>query len=62
MLRLGIIFHLFIGSTLAGSGVVAALSMGYDTLAPIILSAIIGFILSIPVTYFVTKAVLANIK
>jgi predicted PurR-regulated permease PerM len=55
MLRLGFILHLFIGSTLAGSAVVAALVMGHDTLAPILIAAALGFVAAFPVTYLVTK-------
>ncbi len=60
MLRMALIFHLFIGSTLAGVAVVAALASGYDTLNPILIAALIGFLVSIPVTYFVAKAVYEN--
>lgn len=55
MLRLGFILHLFIGSTLAGSAVIAALAMGQDTLRPILIAAALGFIAAFPVTYVVTK-------
>ncbi|EAQ23503.1 hypothetical protein [Roseovarius sp. 217] len=55
MLRLGLILHLFIGSTLSGSAVIAALTMGYDTLYPILIAALLGFIAAFPVTYIVTK-------
>ena len=55
MLRLGFILHLFIGSTLAGSAVIAALVMGGDTLTPILLAAALGFVAAVPVTYVVTK-------
>ena len=37
MLRIALIFHLFIGTTLAGVAMVAALTMGYDTLQPVLL-------------------------
>lgn len=57
MLRLGLILHLFIGSTLAGIGVIVALVTGFDTLAPILITALIGFVLSVPATYLVTKAI-----
>ena len=60
MLRMALIFHLFIGSTLAGVAVVASLAAGYDTLNPILVAALIGFLVSIPVTYFVAKAVYDN--
>lgn len=55
MLRLGLILHLFIGSTLSGSAVIAALAMGQDTLQPILIAAALGFIAAFPVTYVVTK-------
>ena len=60
MLRLGLILHLFIGSTVAGSAVIAALVMGQDTLRPILIAALAGFILSFPVTFFVTRAVVSR--
>lgn len=55
MLRLGLILHLFIGSTLAGSAVIAALVMGQDTLRPILIAALLGFIAAVPVSYIVAK-------
>jgi len=56
MLRLGFILHLFIGSTLAGIGVIAALVSGYDTLYPILIAALVGYALSFPATWAVTRA------
>lgn len=55
MLRLGFILHLFIGTTLAGSAVIAALVMGMDTLRPIVLAALLGFVAALPVTWLVTR-------
>jgi uncharacterized membrane protein len=55
MLRLGFILHLFIGSTLAGIGVIAALVSGYDTLYPILIAALVGYVLSFPATWAVTR-------
>lgn len=55
MLRLGLILHIFIGSTLAGSAIITALVLGHDTLLPILIAAAIGFIVAIPVTWVVTK-------
>jgi hypothetical protein len=57
MLRLALIIHLFIGSTLAGSAVVAALAAGFDTLTPILLAALAGLVVSIPVTWVVAKKI-----
>lgn len=55
MIWLGIILHLFIGSTMAGVAVIAALVMGRDTLVPILIAAAVGFASAFPVTYVVTK-------
>lgn len=55
MLRLSLILHLFIGSTLAGSAVIAALVMGQDTLKPILIAAALGFFAAFPVSYLVAK-------
>jgi predicted PurR-regulated permease PerM len=60
MLRLGFILHLFIGSTLAGVGVIAALSTGYDSLYPILVAALIGFLAAFPVTWAVTRKLYEN--
>ncbi|WP_321364340.1 CTP synthetase [Celeribacter sp.] len=53
----GILFSL-ISTTLMGTAVVVALTMGKDTLQPILIAAAIGFVVSIPVTWFVTKKIL----
>ena len=55
MLRLGFILHLFIGSTLAGAAVIAALVTGHDTMTPILIAAALGFVAAFPVTYMVTR-------
>ncbi|KGM88892.1 hypothetical protein rosmuc_01114 [Roseovarius mucosus DSM 17069] len=59
MLRLGLILHLFIGSTLSGSAVIAALVIGQDTLQPILIAALLGFIAAFPVSYIVAKKLYA---
>ncbi|MDX5382493.1 MAG: CTP synthetase [Rhodobacterales bacterium] len=60
MLRLGFILHLFIGSTLAGVGVIAALTTGYDSLYPILIAALVGFVAAFPVTWAVTRKLYEN--
>ncbi|RBI75680.1 CTP synthetase [Roseovarius sp. TE539] len=60
MLRLGFILHLFIGSTMAGSAVIAALVMGHDTLNPILVAAGLGFLAAFPVTYVVTRKLMSG--
>jgi hypothetical protein len=57
MLRLGAILHLFIGATLSGSGLIAALVVGYDSRGVLVAAALAGFFLSLPVTYWVAKAI-----
>lgn len=55
--QLILIMHIFISSALAGSGVIAALSMGYDTLIPILIAAGAGFLLAFPVSWFVVREI-----
>jgi len=57
MVRLALILHLFIGSTLAGVAVIAALTMGLDTLRPILWAALAGFVVSLPVTCAVARQI-----
>lgn len=56
-LMLVLILHIFIGSTVAGSAVVVALATGYDTLAPILITAGIGFLAAFPVSWYVVKRI-----
>lgn len=58
MYRLAFIIHLFVGSTLAGSAMVAALVMGHDTLNPLLIAALVGFLAAFPVTWVITKMIL----
>ncbi|MCZ0812966.1 MAG: CTP synthetase [Pseudomonadota bacterium] len=55
MLRLGLILYLFIGTTLAGSAMVAALAAGYDTTWPVIISSAVGFVVAAPVAWLVAR-------
>ncbi|MBE1297112.1 CTP synthetase [Phycobacter azelaicus] len=55
MFRLAFILHLFIGSTLAGSAVIAALVLGQDSLQPILFAAAVGFLTAFPVTWLVAR-------
>lgn len=57
MMRLASILYSLISTTVAGTLVIAALTMGYDTLVPILIAAGIGFVVSLPVAYFVAKAI-----
>lgn len=55
----GILFSL-IATTLAGSCIVVALTMGYDTLQPLLIAAAIGGVAAIPATYIISKAIIDN--
>jgi hypothetical protein len=51
-----------VGTTVAGTAVIAVLTMGYDTWQPIVGAALAGFVLAIPATWYVNKLVRENIK
>lgn len=53
----GILFSL-ISTTLMGTAVVVALTMGQDTLKPILVSAAIGFVSAIPITWYIAKKIM----
>ncbi|MEC8294855.1 MAG: CTP synthetase [Pseudomonadota bacterium] len=55
MLRLAAILHLFIGATLSGTCLIIALVMGHDTVVGLLTAALIGFVLSLPLTYVVAR-------
>ncbi len=55
MVTLMLILHVFIGSTLAGTFVIGALTMGFDTLPAILMSAVVGFFAAFPVSWMVAK-------
>ncbi|APX13592.1 CTP synthetase [Tateyamaria omphalii] len=51
------VLHIFIGASLAGTGVIAALSLGFGTVGPILIAAAIGFVAAFPVTWIVQKRI-----
>lgn len=55
MSRLMMTLFSMISTTMMGVGVVVALTSGNDTLQPILIAAAIGFVLSIPVSWYVAK-------
>ena len=55
MLKLIPLIYIIAGATLAGIFMVAGLTMGYDTLKPIIIEALSGFAVALPVTWLVAK-------
>lgn len=57
MLRLAGILYSLIATTLAGSFVIAALTMGYDTLQPILVAAAAGFAAALPAAWVIAKKI-----
>jgi hypothetical protein len=57
MLRLASILYSLIATSLAGSFIIAVLTMGYGTLQPILLAAAVGAVAALPVSYLVAKKI-----
>lgn len=55
MLPLALLIHIFVGSTLAGSAVIAVLTLGYGTLTPILVAAVAGFVAGVPASWVIAK-------
>lgn len=55
MFRLASLLFSLIATTLAGTGVIISLTMGYDTLQPILISAAIGAVIALPVSWYVAQ-------
>lgn len=55
MSPLTLIIHIFLGSTLAGSAVVAVLAMGYASWTTILIAAVVGFVAAFPASYLVAR-------
>ena len=60
MFRLASLLFSIIGTTLAGSAIVVALTMGQDTLVPVVTAAVIGFAAALPVTWIVARKIAAQ--
>ena len=57
MSRLYMVLYSMIGTAMAGSGVIAALTMGMDRLAPILTGAAIGAALALPVSWVIARRI-----
>lgn len=57
MIRLASILYSIVATTLAGIGVIAVLTAGYDTTVPIIVAAAIGAVIAVPVSYLVARKI-----
>jgi hypothetical protein len=55
MLRLTMLIYSILGATLAGIGVVAALSMGFYAVTPIVVAAAVGAVVALPGSWLVAR-------
>ncbi len=60
MLRITLILHLVVGTALAGSLIIAGLVMGLDALWPILGLGIVGYIVAVPVSWLIARAMMQN--
>jgi hypothetical protein len=56
MTHLARILYTLISTSLAGTFIVVALVVGWDTLNPILIAAALGFVAALPVTFLVNRA------
>ncbi len=57
MTRLMLVIFSMASTALMGAFIVAALTMGKDTLQPILIAAALGFVAAIPVSWYVAKQI-----
>jgi hypothetical protein len=57
MLRLAVVIYIFLGPTLAGAAIVAALTMGLFDTASVLAAAVAGFVLALPASWVVAKQI-----
>ncbi len=55
MSPLTLIIHIFLGSTLAGSAVIAVLVMGHASWTTLLIAAVVGFVAAFPVSFLVAR-------
>ncbi len=56
-MRLMMILYSVIGTAMAGTGVIAVLTMGQVTLVPILVAAAAGAVLAVPVSWAVARQI-----
>lgn len=56
-MRLTMILYSMIATAMAGAGVIAVLTAGYDTLWPILIAAAVGAVLALPVAWAVARQI-----
>jgi predicted PurR-regulated permease PerM len=57
MSRLMLVLFSIISTSLMGAAIVVALTMGLDTLRPILVAAAIGFVAAVPASWFVARRI-----
>ena len=57
MFRLASMLYAIFATSLAGAGVIAVLTMGYDTMFPILAAAAVGAVIAVPVAFLVAKRI-----
>ncbi len=55
MSPLTLILHIFLGSTLAGSAVIAVLVLGFASWTAMLIAAVGGFVAAFPASYMVAR-------
>lgn len=55
MYRLALLLFIIIGASMAGILVVVAIIAGLDTKTPILVAALVGFALAVPVSYLIAQ-------
>ncbi len=55
MSPLTLILHIFLGSTLAGSAVIAVLVLGFASWTTMLIAAVAGFVAAFPASYMVAR-------
>lgn len=56
-MRLMMILFSMIGTALAGAGIILVLTLGYGTLWPIVVAAVAGAILALPVSWLIAREI-----
>ncbi|CTQ31542.1 hypothetical protein [Jannaschia rubra] len=60
MFQLAAILFSMVATSTMGIAIIAVLTMGYATLVPILIAAGVGFVVAIPATWFIVRAIQSN--
>jgi hypothetical protein len=60
MFRLASMLYSIIGTSFAGVLIITVLTVGYDTIVPILIAAVIVAVAAVPVSYLVAQAITQN--